>query len=103
MCQLCDASWVHGSLRQCGQENQVINTPQLSMSFAEMEGEIIDVNVGLNQAVRQQFSRYNFHLGNYFKTRLSFIGLMWLVVGDSEDFVPSKKYVEPCDLLDEFP
>ena len=21
LCQLCDGSWVHGSLRQCGQEN----------------------------------------------------------------------------------
>ena len=34
----------------------MINSPQLSMSFATMEGEIIDVNVGLNQAMRQRFS-----------------------------------------------
>ena len=71
------------------------------MSFATTEGEIVDVNVELNQVVRQRFSRYNFHLGNYyFKTGLSFVGLTWLVVGNSEDFVPSKKCVEPCDLLD---
>ena len=69
----------------------MINSPQLSMSFATKEGEIVDVNVGLNQVVRQQFSRHDFHLGNYFNTRLSFVGLMWLVVGNNEDFVPSKK------------
>ena len=69
----------------------MINTPQLSMSFATMEGEIVDVNVGLNQIVRQRFSRHNIHLGNYFKTGLSFVGLMLLVVGNNEDFVPSKK------------
>ena len=67
----------------------MINTLQLLLSFATMEGEIIDVNVGVNQVVRQRFSRYNFHLGNYFKTGLSFVGLTWLVVGNSEDFVPS--------------
>ena len=67
-----------------------------------MEKEIVDINVGLNQVVRQWFSRHKFHLGNYFKIALSFIGLMWLVVGNSEDFVPSKKYVEPRD-LNEFP
>ena len=71
------------------------------MSFATTEGENVDINVGLNQVVRQQFSRCNFHLGNYyFKTGLSFVGLTWLVVGNSEDFVPGKKYVEPCDLLE---
>ena len=31
----------------------MINTPQLSMSFATMEGEIVDVNVGLNQPGRE--------------------------------------------------
>ena len=67
----------------------MINTLQLSMCYATMEGEIVDVNVGLNQVVRQQFSRHNFHLGSYFKTGLLFVGLMWLVVGNSEDFVPS--------------
>ena len=36
----------------CGQENEVINTPQLSMSIATMEGEIVDVNVRLNQVMR---------------------------------------------------
>ena len=71
------------------------------MSFATTEGEIVHINVELNQVVRQQFSRYIFHLGNYyFKTGLSFVGLTWLVVGNSEDFVLSKKYVEPCDLLE---
>ena len=59
--------------------------------------------MGLNQVVRQQFSRHNFHLGKYFKIGLSFSDLTWLVVGNSEEFVPSKIYVEPCDLLDEFP
>ena len=58
------------------------------MSLATMEGEIVDINIGLNQVVRQRFSRHNFHLGN-FKTGLSFVGLTWLVVGNSEDFVPS--------------
>ena len=48
----------------------MINLPQLSMSFATIGGEIVDVNVGLNQVVRQQFSRQNFHLSNYFKTGL---------------------------------
>ena len=68
-----------------------------------MEGAIVDVNVGLNQVARQRFFRYGFHLSNYFKIGLSFIGLTWLVFGNSEDFVPSKKYVEPRDHLDEFP
>ena len=81
----------------------MINTPQLSVCFATMEGEIVDVNVGLNQVMRQQFFRHNFHLGNYFKIGLSFIGLMWLVVSNSEDFVPSKKYVKSRDHLDKFP
>ena len=53
----------------------MINSPQLSMSFAAMEGEIVDVNVGLNQVMRQQLSRHNLHLGNYFKTGLLFVGL----------------------------
>ena len=66
----------------------MINTPQLSMSFTTMEGEIVDVNVVLNQVVRQRFSRHNFRLGNYFKIGLSFVGLTLLVVGNSEDFVP---------------
>ena len=42
---MLDGSWVHGSLRQCGQENYVINTTQLSMSIATMKGEIEDINV----------------------------------------------------------
>ena len=50
------------------------------MPFATMEGEIVDVNVGLNQVMRQQFSKHNFHLENYFKTGLSFVGLMWLTI-----------------------
>ena len=82
----CDGSWVHGSLRQCSQENYVIYGPQLSMTFATMEGEIVDINVGLNQVMRQRFSWQNFHLGNYFKIGLSFVGLTWLVVGNSENF-----------------
>ena len=68
-----------------------------------MEGEIVDVNVGLNQVVKQRSSRHNFHLDNYFKIGLLFVRLMWLMVGNSEDFVLSKKYVEPHDLLDKFP
>ena len=80
----------------------MINSPQVSMSFATTEGEIVDVNVGLNQVVRQQFSRHNFHLGNYFKTGLQFVGLTWLVVGNNKDFIPRKKQVEPHNLLDEF-
>ena len=32
-------------------------TLQLSMSIATMEEEIVDVNVRLNPAIRQQFSR----------------------------------------------
>ena len=56
-----------------------------------MEEEIVDINVGLNQVMRQRFSKHNHHLGNYFKTGLLFVGLMWLVVGNNEDFVPSKK------------
>ena len=80
----------------------MINLPQLSMSFATIGGEIVDVNVGLNQVVRQQFSRQNFHLSNYFKTGLQFVGLTWLVVGNNKDFVPSKKQVELRNLLDQF-
>ena len=53
--------------------------------------------------MKQRFSRHNFYLGNYFKTGLLFVGLMWLVAGNNEDFVPSKKYVGPRDLLGEFP
>ena len=56
-----------------------------------MEEEIVDINVGLNQVMRQRFSKHNHNLGNYFKTGLLFVGLMWLVVGNNEDFVPSKK------------
>ena len=64
----------------------------------------------LKQIVRQRFSRTSLGIalamGSYFKTGPSFAGLMWLVVGNSEgkDFVPShNNYVEPRDLLDEFP
>ena len=57
----------------------MINIPQLSMSFAAIEGKIVDVNVGPNQVVRQRFSRHNFHLGSYFKIGLLFIDLTWLV------------------------
>ena len=35
----------------------MIITPQQSMSIATMEEEIVNVNVRLNQDVRQQFSR----------------------------------------------
>ena len=74
------AGFTGGSLRQHSQENYMINSPQLSMSFATMEGEIVGVNVALNQVTRQQFSKHNFQLGNYFKAGLSFVGLTWLVV-----------------------
>ena len=53
LCQLHDGSWVHGSLGQHGQGNQMVNTLQLSMSIATMEGEIVDVNVRLNQVMKQ--------------------------------------------------
>ena len=43
-------------LRQHHQE-KLIGTPQLSVSIAKMEEEILDVNVRLNQAVRQRLSR----------------------------------------------
>ena len=57
LCQsVCNGSRVDGSLRQRGQENEVINTSQLSM-FIVMEGEIVDVNVRLKQVVRQRLSR----------------------------------------------
>ena len=56
LCQLCNGSWVDGSLRQHGQENEVINILQLSMSIV-MEGEIVDVNGRLKQVVRQRLSR----------------------------------------------
>ena len=73
------------------------------MSFATIKGEIAEVNVGLNQVVKQRFTQHNFHLGNYFKTGLSFVGLTWLVIGNSKDIVPNQTYVESCDLPDEFP
>ena len=71
-----------------------------------MEGEIVDVNVGLNQ-VQSWDSDFpgiiSTWVANYFKIGLSFVGLTWLVVGNSEDIASSKKYVEPHDHLDEFP
>ena len=59
------------------------------MSFATMKGEVVEVNVGLNQVVKQRFTQHNFYLGNYFKTGLSFVGLTWLVVGNNKDIVPN--------------
>ena len=35
----------------------MVNILQLSMSIATMEGEFVDINVRLNQVMRQQFSR----------------------------------------------
>ena len=91
LCQLCNGSVVHGSLRQHGKGNQMVNTPQLSMFIVTIEGEIVDVNVSLNQVVRQQFSRtssgitLNFQRpGFLIQTGLSFVSLMWLVIGNSE-------------------
>ena len=60
-----------------------------------MEGEIVDVNVRLNQVVtplvRQQCFRApsgialnSRGLGSYFKIRPLFVGLAWLVIGNSE-------------------
>ena len=50
------AAWVRiRSLRQHGQENQVIITLHLSMSITTMEEEIVGVSVRLNQAMRQRF------------------------------------------------
>ena len=66
----------------------MINTVQLSMSIATMEGEIVDINVRLSQVVRQCFSRKLSGLISTWVTALLFIGVMWLVVGNSEDFVP---------------
>ena len=59
------------------------------MCFAIMKGEIVEINVGLNQVVKLQFTQHNFHLGNYFKTGLSSVGLTWLVVDNSKDIVPN--------------
>ena len=84
------------------------------MSIVTIEEEIVDVNVRLKQVMRQWFPRKssgiasNFQKrGSNFKTEPLFAGLTWLVVGNSEgkkDFVPTyNNYVEPCDLLDEFP
>ena len=64
----------------------MINAPQLSMSIAKMEREILYVNVRLDQVVRQQFSRTSSGIistcVNYFKTGLSFVGLTWLVIAN---------------------
>ena len=63
------------------------------MSFAAMKEEIIDINVtvGLNQFMTQ-WSGFpgliSTWVANYFKSELSFVGLTWLVVGNSEDFGP---------------
>ena len=65
------------------------------MSFATLEGEIVDVDVGLNQVGRQRFSKHDFHLGNYFKTGLSFVGLTWLVVVT----VKILSYLEVCGTM----
>ena len=64
-----------------------------------MEGEIVDVNVRLNQVVRQQFLRASSGialnstgLGSYFKIGPSFVGLAWLVlviVKEKKEFVPN--------------
>ena len=55
----------------------------MSMSIATMEEEIVDVNLRLNQAVTQQFSKIssgivsNFQrLGSYFKTGPLFLGFI---------------------------
>ena len=47
------AAGLTASLRERGQENEVINTLQLSMSIV-MEREIVDVNVRPKQVVRQR-------------------------------------------------
>ena len=67
----------------------MINTVQLSMSITTMEGEIVHINVRLSQVVRQRFSRTLSGIISTRVTTLSFIGLMWLVVGNSENFVRS--------------
>ena len=96
LCQLRDGSWVHGSLRQHGQGNQMVNTPQLSMSITTMEGEIVDANVRLNQlwlkhwAIFQNIVRHNWisrGLGYYSKTGMAFIGLTWLLVAKVKEKV----------------
>ena len=63
------------------------------MSIATMEEETIDVNVKLNQSVREQFSRalsgiaLNFQMSgySYFKTGQTFVCLTWMVTGISEE------------------
>ena len=86
-CQLCDDSWIHGSFKATWSgELSDKYTAAVYMSFATIEREIVDINVRLNQVVRERFSKHNFHLGNHFKTGLSFVGLTWLVIDNSEDF-----------------
>ena len=61
-----------------------------------MEGEIVDVNVRLNQVVRQQFFRASSGialnsrgLGSYFKIGPSFIGLVWLATSKGKERICS--------------
>ena len=50
MCQLCDSSWGSWVLRQCDQDSGELSDKYTTAVyvFAKMEGEIVDVNVGLN-------------------------------------------------------
>ena len=84
------ASLLTPHLKQHGQENSAIFTLQLST--ATLEKEFVDVNLRLNQAVRQQFLSTSSGvvlisrgLGSYFKTGPLFVGLTWLVFGISEE------------------
>ena len=70
----------------------MINTPQLSMSIGTMEGEIVDVNVKLNQVMRQRFSRTLLGIISTWVTtsRLDYRLLAlhdWRLV--TKDFIPS--------------
>ena len=69
-------SWVHESLRQHGQGKHMVNILRLSMSITTMEGEIVDINVRLNQVVRQQFSRTSSGIALNFLRNFQMPGLL---------------------------
>ena len=61
----------------------MVYTPQLSMSIATMVGEIVDVNVRLNQVMRQQFSRTSSGITEFKRPGLllqDWNGICWLDV-----------------------
>ena len=61
----------------------MVNIPQLSMSIATMEGEIIDINVRINQVMKQQYSRTSSGIALNFLRNFQMPGLLlqaWTVV-----------------------